>query len=155
MRAALIALVISALAPLSAVAVPVIAPLAATSPAMPLSALNGQPHVVLLWRSDCAPCLIELQNFAALEAATGAGRLVTIAIEPVGQARQTLHQFNVPPHPAFVAQGDATVFLEAISDGGRRLPLALALDRRGHICARHVGLLGTDLARAWIRQCSR
>lgn len=131
-----------------------LSPVAGAGPAISLADIRGRAHVVIFWRSDCAPCLIELHNYSALsEAARGA--LVTVALEPRAGARITLARFGVPEDHAFAAEGDAQTMLEAVSDGGRRLPLSIALDSQGRICARHVGLLGTDRARAWIRQCSR
>ena len=124
-------------------------------PATTLADLPAAPLVALFWRSDCAPCLIELSHFRALEAAAGKGRLVTVALEPADSARAKLAELNVPDHPAYTVPGAAEAVLDAVSDGTRRLPLSIALDRHGHICARHTGLLGTDLAGAWMAQCSK
>ena len=51
-------------------------------------------------------------------------------------------------------EADAEAVLAAASEGGRRLPYAIALDGAGGICARHLGLLGTERARDWMRRCS-
>jgi hypothetical protein len=120
---------------------------------MSLRDLAGKTRVALLWRSDCAPCVIELRNFAALEAAVGQGRLITIALEPAAKARAALARLGVKAHPAYAAAGDPQLFLEAVSNGGRRLPVSLALDRGGRICRFHVGLLGTDRVHEWAAQC--
>src|SRR5262249_26962180 len=112
-------------------------------------------HVVMFWRSDCAPCLIELNELADLRRATGDGALLTVALEPDTQAAETMRRLGLSLRDAFVAEENAQDVLEAVSHGGRRLPYAIALDRRGHICARHVGLLGTERAHAWITRCSR
>ena len=122
--------------------------------AVTLESIKGRAHVALFWRSDCAPCLVELHEFAALNAAAQGG-LVTIALEPAADARRTLVRLGVPLAQAYVADGDVQTVLEAVSDGGRRLPLAVALNADGRICARRIGLLGTEQAQAWVRQCSR
>ena len=126
----------------------------ANGPTIFLADLRGSVHVVMFWRSDCAPCLIELHNYAALSQAAH-GELITVALEPKLGARAALARFSVPEADAFTAEGDAQATLEAVSDGGRRLPLSIALDPEGRLCARHVGLLGTERARAWISRCSR
>jgi len=122
--------------------------------AVTLESIKGRAHVALFWRSDCAPCLVELNEFAALNAAAQGG-LVTIALEPTADARRTLVRFGVPLAQAYVVNGDVQTALEAVSDGGRRLPLAVALNADGQICARRIGLLGIEQAQAWVRQCSR
>jgi hypothetical protein len=130
-----------------------IVPLSGAGAPRPLSALSGQSHIALIWRSDCAPCLIELRSLNALQSAAGKDEVITIALEPADQARAALTRLAIKAHPAFAIAGNAAEFLAAASDGGQRLPLALALDRNGRICRIHVGLLGADRARAWAEQC--
>ena len=60
--------------------------------AVTLSQIGGRAHVVMFWRSDCAPCLIELRELPDLRRAAGGDALLTVALEPQAQAEETLHQ---------------------------------------------------------------
>jgi hypothetical protein len=130
-----------------------VAPLVA-GPSRSLGSFSGSAHVVMFWRSDCAPCLIELSNFRAFERVTD-NHVLLIAAEPAADARRTLERLGVPLTQAYAATGAPEALLAAVSNGGRRLPYAIALTPQGQMCDRHVGLLGTDQAHAWMQQCSR
>jgi thiol-disulfide isomerase/thioredoxin len=119
-----------------------------------ISALAGHPAVLLFWRSDCAPCRLELGYLAGLEAAARPGRLVAIALEDAASARSTIARLPQPPTDAWVADRPAAEVLVAFNGQPPRLPLAVSLDRNGRVCQRHVGLLGTDRVHQWVRQCS-
>ncbi len=126
-------------------------------PEIALSEVSGGPAIVLFWRSDCAPCLIELAHLAALDEAARPGRLITVALEPAAAAAAKLEDLGLAAGRAYAVAGgeaDAEAVLAAASEGGRRLPYAIALEGAGGICARHLGLLGTERARDWMRRCS-
>lgn len=116
-------------------------------------ALSG-PFIALVWKSDCAPCLTELSYLARLQDASG-GRMVTVSLDAAELARTTLAENGVPPHAAYAAAGDPSTILADLSGGATRLPLSVAVNAAGEICASHVGLLGTDQARAWVATCLR
>jgi hypothetical protein len=118
-----------------------------------LSALTGRPAVLLFWRSDCAPCLIELQGLAGLQAAAAPAPVVTIALEAPASAALALRKMGVAPQRAWWSKTEARQTLLAFGPAPPRLPLAIALDSRGSVCAQHVGLLGTDRVRQWEKQC--
>jgi thiol-disulfide isomerase/thioredoxin len=118
-----------------------------------LAGLKGKPAVLVFWRSDCAPCLIELRGLAGLQAAAVPAPLVTIALEGPASAAEALHKMDVSPERAWLARTDARRTLLAFGAAPPRLPLSVALDSRGAVCAQHVGLLGTDRVRQWVKQC--
>ncbi|WP_329653360.1 hypothetical protein [Phenylobacterium sp.] len=118
-----------------------------------LAALKGKPAVLVFWRSDCAPCLIELRGLAGLQAAAAPAPLVTVALEEPAPAAQALRKMGVVPERAWLSRRDARQTLLAFGPAPARLPLSVALDSRGAVCAQHVGLLGTDRVRQWVKQC--
>jgi hypothetical protein len=120
----------------------------------PLSASNGQARVLVFWRSDCAPCLLELRDSAGLRAAAGRARLMLVALEPAERARATLAAQAPAAAPGWAATQDAAVVLTTFGGAPPRLPLAVAVDSRGRLCGSHHGLLGTDRVREWARRCS-
>jgi len=111
------------------------------------------PAVALFWRADCGPCLLELKGLAALRAAAAPVRVYTVALDSPRVAKQRLETLGVDQGLALAALDAPESVLAAYSDGAPRLPLAVAIARTGEICARHVGLLGTDRVRAWARSC--
>jgi thiol-disulfide isomerase/thioredoxin len=118
-----------------------------------LAALRGKPAVLLFWRSDCAPCLIELRGLSGLQAAAAPAPVVTVALEAPASATQGLRKMGVAPDRAWLSRTEASLTLLAFGPAPARLPLAVALDSRGAVCAQHVGLLGTDRVRQWMKQC--
>jgi AhpC/TSA family len=119
-----------------------------------LGELAGHPAVLVVWRGDCGPCLIELLNIRGLEAAAGRTPLVMLAVDEPARIRQALQRYKAQPRDIWVADAPARDVLVALNGEPPRLPLALALDRKGGICARHLGLLGSDRVKDWVRRCS-
>ncbi|MDB5429600.1 MAG: thioredoxin-family protein [Caulobacter sp.] len=115
--------------------------------------LAGHPRILLFWRSDCAPCRLELAAIGDLEAAAGSGRLMTVALEPAASARATLSSAAARPASSWFAKQAPARVLTAFGGAPPRLPLAVAIDRSGRVCASRHGLLGSDIVRQWVRQC--
>lgn len=118
------------------------------------AAAQNAPAVVMFWRSDCSLCMTELTHIRALEAAAAPGRFITVALEDPVRAAATSQRLELTPPHSFVAEGDPAQALAAVSQGGQRLPYAIALDAQGRVCARRLGLLGTDRIKSWIKTCS-
>lgn len=117
------------------------------------SALAERPRVLMLWRADCGPCLLELGNLKALEAGARPVDLVLVALDPPAVARDKLKAMGVTPARQWYALDDNAAVLTALGGPPPRLPLAVAMDR-GRICAKRIGLLGTDIVKQWARTCS-
>lgn len=116
-------------------------------------ALTERPRVLVLWRADCGPCLLELGNLKALEAGARPADLVLVALDPPAVARAKLKAMGVAPARQWYALDDNAAVLTALGGAPPRLPLAVAVDR-GRICAKRIGLLGTDIVKQWARTCS-
>ena len=116
---------------------------------------DGRPAVLAFWRSDCAPCLIELGEMALLKRAAGSLRLFWVALEPALTTRQTLSRRAFPAIDIYTTDTDAAQALVAFGGAPPRLPLAVLIDGRGRVLDGRRGLLGADIIRSWARQCSR
>jgi thiol-disulfide isomerase/thioredoxin len=121
---------------------------------LPPAAMKGRARVLVLWRADCGPCLLELENLKALEAAAGPADLVLVALDSPDVAQDKLRALGVKPRRLWYALDDNARVLTAMGGPPPRLPLAVALDRQGRICARRTGLLGTDIVKQWVSRCS-
>ena len=118
-----------------------------------LAELSGQPAVLVFCRSDCGPCLVELRGLADIEAAASPAPVVTIALEDRAAASRALRKMGVQPRHSWFSETPSRDVLLAFNTPPPRLPLAVALAPDGTICARRIGLLGTDRVRTWAAQC--
>ncbi len=120
----------------------------------PTAALVGQPTILVFWRADCAPCLIELGHWRQLEAASGGARLALVALDDAPTARAKLKAMGLAPRHAWRLRDDPAATLSALGHGAPRLPLSVAYDTAGRSCGLRIGLLGVDQVRNWARACS-
>ncbi len=119
-----------------------------------VSGLPDQPHVIVVWMQGCAPCLEELRHLKEIAARTPGWGYVTLALDEPARAREAL------PHEAafataWIASGKPADVLALLNPEKPALPLALGLDRKGEVCARRVGLLGSDVVNGWAATCSK
>jgi hypothetical protein len=129
-----------------------------TSPAVNLkTALNQRQTktgvIVLLWRSDCAPCLVELGRIAALQEAAGSTTITTLALEPATQARASAARFSIPVRNGFVTTFSTGQVLRSIGSKMILMPTSVMISSNGRICDTHIGILGTDKIRDWAARC--
>ena len=111
------------------------------------------PTIVAFRRADCGPCLIELRDARAYAAAARPGRLLFVGLQDLAALKLAATKAAAPPELVAHGVGEPAMILTAFGATPPRLPLAVALDRSGRICDRHMGLLGTDRVRAWAQGC--
>jgi hypothetical protein len=134
---------------------------AAASPELRLESLDGAPigvhgsgpTILAFWRADCAPCLIELGQARAYADAARPARLLFVGLQDRAALEAAAAKAHAPPSFLARAIGAPSQILTELEGPPPRLPLAVALDPSGRICARRTGLLGTDQVRAWVRSC--
>ena len=118
-----------------------------------LAAVRGhKPSVLVFWRTDCAPCLLELRNLPQLERAARPGRLVLIALQPRQELEQGLK--GLGPVQTWRAIEDPANVLIRFGGKPPALPLAVALDPLGKVCRVRHGLLGRNIVAEWIKACA-
>ena len=141
--------------PVAASAAPQFSDLAQPGSAHSLSELRGQPSAVLVWKSDCAPCIVELMHLNEIAAGAPRWRIVTLALDEAQTARRALPpQARVAAGSWYTSAPPAQV-LATLNSAQPILPLTIAVNTHGEICARRVGLLGSDVLNGWSEQCSR
>lgn len=119
-----------------------------------LAAVRGRgPSVLLFWRTDCAPCLLELRNLPQLTRAAHPGRLVLIALQSREDLERGLQRLERPVRTWRATEDPASVLVRF---GGKppALPLAVALDPAGKVCRVRHGLLGRNIVAEWIKACA-
>ena len=128
----------------------------ARSPPAPVSPAAPAAHarILMLWRADCGPCLIELKHMTALQAAVGSADLIAVALDDPRTAQAKLADLGVRPRRLWYALGSNADVLNLLGGSPPRLPLSVAVDPHGGVCGRRAGLLGIDLIRQWVARCS-
>ncbi len=111
------------------------------------------PQVLMFWRADCGPCLLELSDLSALRAAAQPARLIPVGLQPAAALRPALRRLGLAEGETAVTREDAAAVLTRLGGAPPRLPLAVAFRADGRPCGRHTGLLGRDRVRAWARAC--
>ena len=130
-----------------------LAALLAAAPALALHTAQGRPAVlarpgvVMFWRSDCAPCRLELGDLPALRRAAAPLPLQLVSLDAASAAWAGRFRRRSKTHE------DPAKVLTDWGGAPPRLPLAVALDPSGQVCARHTGLIGRDRLRAWSQAC--
>lgn len=110
--------------------------------------------ILLFWRSDCAPCLLELSDLAALRASAPNIRIVPVSLGPVAPLSPALARLGLDANDTLRAAEDPARLLARLGGAPPRLPLSVAFRKGGEFCGRHSGLVGRDQVRAWALECS-
>lgn len=126
---------------------------ASSAPVALTTVSRGDGAIILFWRTDCAPCLLELQHLAALRRASGSKPLVLVALQSQADLDEGLLRLGTPISTWRAVEDPRTVLLR-FGGSPPRLPLAVALDRCGEICRAHHGLVGSNIVKKWIRACA-
>ncbi|HMA49442.1 MAG TPA: hypothetical protein VKP60_06790 [Magnetospirillaceae bacterium] len=116
-------------------------------------ASSVKPLVLIFWRADCAPCLIELRQAKDYLSAAPPGRVLFVGLQERAALRASAEKARLPAAQVVRATAAPEAVLTAFGGSPPALPLAVALDKDGAICARHSGLLGTELMRQWVLTC--
>lgn len=136
-------------------------PTPATAPVEHAMAIDGslrplpRPGIVMLWATWCASCAGEIKRVPSLARAAAPMPFVTLAIDPADKARRGLAAAGLSTDGAFADARDPAAVLGGWGGAGAMLPLAVAIDRAGNVCATKRGLLGTDQLQAWKTRCLR
>jgi hypothetical protein len=130
---------------------PVMAELRSGAPVM-LDRLSPRPHVVVVWMESCAPCMEELRHLREIADRTPGWDFVTLALDAPETARAAL-PVEAAFAKAWVAEGKPGDVLARLNPALGALPMTIALSPQGRVCARRVGLLGSDIINGWTVQC--
>ena len=125
---------------------------------MPLQTLFANsrrniPKIILLWRANCAPCLVELQRMAAFRQAAGETEIVTLALDTKAQAQTAIARHSLPISNGYVTSASPRQVMLSTGQPFALLPMAVAVSGNGKICGSHVGILGTLKVRDWAARC--
>lgn len=116
-------------------------------PAISYSGTNGQ-ILKAFFRSDCPPCLQEMQIIPDIARAHADLTIEVITLD------NKLPQSDFPSNVSVVTGGDKEI--EMVTDSGNRqfaLPFSMFLRADGSVCGEHFGIVGTRLVNTWIKQC--
>lgn len=114
---------------------------------------EGRVPVLMFWRADCPPCLVELRHARAYaEAAGSAGRVIFVGLQDPVRLRRAAERYSAPPEMLAFADGDSAAVLDSYGVKPA-LPVTVMLSPSGQTCFRHAGLLGTDALEEGLKYC--
>ena len=103
---------------------------------------QGQPLLVNFWARWCGPCKVEIPELVALHARKTGVAIVGIAVENQGAPVRDFARAYDIDYPVLLARdGSGLDLMRALGNATAGLPFTLALDRRGRIVARRLGLI--------------
>ncbi len=117
--------------------------------------LKGKSRILMVWRADCAPCLVEFQSLGKFERAATANNmeLIAVALGPPEDARSKLKELAIVPRTLWYALDPDNDVLVALNGTPPRMPVSVAISAEGILCAARTGFLGTDIIKQWAAQC--
>lgn len=117
-------------------------------PILAVADAGSNGTLILFSRSDCPPCLQEMKIVPEL-----AREHENLEIKII---------FLDKKYPAYAFAPNVRVVLSGekeneilVNSGNRKfvLPFSMFLNKNGGICARHYGILGTELVNKWVKKC--
>jgi hypothetical protein len=94
----------------------------------------------------------ELRHLREIADRTPGWDFVTLALDAPETARAAL-PVEAAFAKAWVAEGKPGDVLARLNPALGALPMTIALSPQGRVCARRVGLLGSDIINGWTVQC--
>ncbi|THF61049.1 TlpA family protein disulfide reductase [Pseudothauera rhizosphaerae] len=111
-----------------------------------LAHYRGKPLLVNFWARWCGPCRTEMPELAALQKEYGPQGLTVLGIavedDPVA-VREFLAAYGVD-YPVALGRSKGIWLMQALGNGKAGLPFTLAIDRKGEIVVRKLGVFGKD-----------
>ncbi len=109
------------------------------------------PAIVLFWASWCAPCRVELEMLDPLAAAASPTPVIVI---PMDESRTTVALLaGIDPARIRYVPSGAYRLLRTLAGDSGALPVSVALEPSGAVCAIKQGALSVAEAGAWARRC--
>lgn len=116
--------------------------------------LKSGQDLVLFWRSDCAPCLLEIGFLPKISKQFPYLKILLVSLQNKGFTQNHLSK-NLPANvEQAVAISDAKAVLQEFGNEKLVLPYSVALRKNGSICAKNYGILGINKINNWIKTCS-
>lgn len=117
------------------------------------SVLQGRGALVMFWASNCPPCLVEMQGFARIKAATN-GTPIIVIVEKYGSSEQALLA-NPRNNGALILNvgGNYRALLEEFGDSEAALPYSILMGKTGAACIAHLGLMNANALREMQAEC--
>jgi len=116
-------------------------------------AMSDGRILLAFWRSDCPPCVAEQPILKAIAKKYPSLKVALISLQGDAYAQRHAPIPSEPNMEVWVSKQDADTTLLEMGDIRRALPFSVFLSKDGSTCKTHQGLLGTDLADEWMKQC--
>lgn len=127
--------------------------------AVTLENISDKPTIIAFFRSDCAPCRVELKTLPKIAAQNGEVNVYVVVMQDKAQFAPALNSewegTDLPRNISVIQsqEMDNKKLLAAFGNDKQALPYSVALHKGGAICGQHYGVLGTDIAKEWATTC--
>jgi thiol-disulfide isomerase/thioredoxin len=111
------------------------------------------PAIILFWAAWCAPCRVEVQMLPELTRAADPTPVIVIPMETGRTTRELLGAIR-PDQLRFVP-GGAYRLLGTLAGDTAGLPVSVAIDPAGAVCAVKQGAITVAEIGAWARKCGK
>ncbi len=103
---------------------------------------RGRPLIVNFWARWCGPCKVEIPELVALHARQSGVEVIGIALENEGTAvRDFAKAYDMEYALLLARNGVGLDLMRALGNPQAGLPFTVAIDRRGAVVARRLGVL--------------
>ena len=103
---------------------------------------RGRPLIVNFWARWCGPCKVEIPELVALHARQSGVEVIGIALENEGTAvRDFAKAYDMDYALLLARSGVGLDLMRALGNPQAGLPFTVAIDRRGAVVARRLGVL--------------
>jgi thiol-disulfide isomerase/thioredoxin len=106
-----------------------------------LAELRGRPLIVNFWARWCTPCRAEIPELARAQRRHPSLGIVGIDLDEQPDAVREFAAAYEMSYRVLVTRGDGIELLKALGNPDASLPFTLAIDRRGTIVGRKLGVL--------------
>jgi hypothetical protein len=124
------------------------------APTSPHAGRTGHTlEIVILFRSDCAPCRHELDLLPGIAAHYPDVAMTLLVLHDDGLLARKSKALQISTLRIRDIEGTERETMVRYGDDRRGLPFSAAIDAKGRICGRHYGLLGLDTVGQWREAC--
>lgn len=118
-----------------------------------LSNLKNGGALILFWRSDCAPCLLEASLLLEISESHPNLKIKLVALQNMVEFKKHPPKGLQGNVELFVSENNAAEILQEFGNTKSSLPFSVMLHSDGSLCETNYGILGKNEVNHWVKKC--